>query len=162
MAIRLHHRTLLTLSLIGVFGYVVIEAWDMPAQARLFPLTIGAIALALLALQLFREVLLEGAKGKEASGADMDFTEEEASAEGRRRTFETFGWIFGLALGLWLLGFYTAIPLMVFLYLLRHREKPVLVVALPLGTWAATWGVFDRLLHLPFPPGVLIEWLGLR
>jgi hypothetical protein len=51
---------------------------------------------------------------------------------------------------------------MVFLYLQRHREKPVLVVALPLGTWAATWGVFDRLLHLPFPPGVLIEWLGLR
>lgn len=163
MTVRFQARSLLTLFLMGVFIYVVAEAWDMPLQARLFPFTIGAIALGLLTLQLLREVFVPEKSGPaEHSGADMDFTEEEATREGKQRAIELFAWIFGFVLGLWLLGFYTAIPLMIFLYLLRHRESPILVVLLPVCTWALTWGIFDRLLHLPFPPGVLIEWAGLR
>ena len=135
----------------------------MPIQASLFPFTIGAIALALLTFQFIREVFLPEKGGpKEHSGADMDFTEEETTRAGKFRALELFAWIYGFAFGLWLLGFYVAIPLMIFLYLLRQREGWIITIALPFGIWAATWGVFDRLLHLPFPPGVLIEMAGIR
>ena len=62
---------------------------------------------------------------------------------------------------LWLIGYYLAIPLMVFLYLLRHRETRTILIALPFCAGTATWGIFGYFLHLPFPPGVLLEMAGL-
>lgn len=163
MSLRFEARTLLTVFLMVVFSYVVIEAWDMPLQAKLFPFTIGAIALTLLVYQFIKEVFVPPKQGAtEHSGADMDFTEDESTTAGKKRALELFGWVYGFGIGLWLVGFYVAIPLMIFLYLLRHREGPVIVVALPLGMWLATWGIFDRLLHLPFPPGLLVEMVGIR
>jgi hypothetical protein len=158
---RLQYRTLLTLCLIGVFGFVVVSTWNLPIQARLFPWTVGIIGLGLLALQLFRELRpAQRVEVAEASGADMDFSADEASAVGRAKTIELFGWVYGFVLGLWLVGYYIAIPLMVLLFLLRHKESPILLLLLPIGVWIATWAIFDRLLHLPFPRGELFEWLG--
>ena len=92
---------------------------------------------------------------------DMDFTEQEASREGKRRALELFGWMYGFALALWLIGYYIAIPLMVLAYMLRHRETLVMTIALPAGAGLATWVIFGHYLHLPFPPGILLEWAGL-
>jgi len=164
MGMRFQPRSLLTLLLIGFFIFIVVESWDMPEKARMYPWVIGLIALALLAVQLVRELMPqreEAPRETRETGADVDFTEEEASAEGRRRTLELFGWIYGFTLLLWLIGFYLAIPAMVFLYLLRYREGIIITVAMPSVAGLATWGLFDQLLHLPFPPGVLFEWLGL-
>ena len=161
MGLRFQPRTLLTLSLIAVFAYVVIASWDMPIEARLYPWSIGLIALTLLAYQLVREILPSSEQILRETGADFDFTEEESSPEGKRRAVELFAWLYGFAALLWLIGFYLAIPLMVFLYMLRHRETRILTIALPLGTGTATWGVFGYFLHLPFPPGVLLEMAGL-
>ena len=44
MGLRFQPRTLLTLSLIAVFAYVVIASWDMQIEAKLYPWTIGLIA----------------------------------------------------------------------------------------------------------------------
>ena len=69
--------------------------------------------------------------------------------------------MYGFALVLWLIGFYTAVPLMVLAYMLRHKETLVMTLSLPLGAGIATWYIFGHLLHLPFPPGLLLEWVGL-
>ena len=161
MGLRFQPRTLLTLSLITVFAYVMISASDMPIQAKLYPWTIGLIALTLLTYQLVREILPSAEQNTRETGVDFDFTAEEASPEGRRRAVELFAWLYGFAALLWLIGYYLAIPLMVFLYMLRHRETRIITIALPLGTGTATWGVFGYFLHLPFPPGVLLEMVGL-
>lgn len=163
MGLRFQPRSLLTLFLMAFFVFIVAQSSDMPEKAKMYPWVVGLIALALLAVQLVREVLPARsgpARETRETGADVDFTEEEASAAGKRRTLELFGWIYGFAATLWLIGFYLAIPAMVFAYLLRHRESPVVTVAMPAVAGLATWGLFDRLLHLPFPPGVLFEWLG--
>ncbi|MEE8516910.1 MAG: hypothetical protein V3T02_09760, partial [Alphaproteobacteria bacterium] len=115
MGLRFQPRTLLTLSLIAVFAYVVIASWDMPIEARLYPWSIGLIALTLLAYQLVREILPSSEQILRETGADFDFTEEESSPEGKRRAVELFAWLYGFAALLWLIGFYLAIPLMVFL-----------------------------------------------
>jgi hypothetical protein len=50
---------------------------------------------------------------------------------------------------------------MVLAYMLRHRESLVLTLSLPAGTGFVTWIVFGHFLHLPFPPGIILEALGL-
>jgi hypothetical protein len=160
MSLRFQMRTVLTIFFIVVFAYVVFESQDMPEQARMYPYTISIIALVLLAWQLFREILPSQAVELRETGADMDFTEEEATPEGKKRTLELFIWVYGFGLALWLLGFFVAIPVMVFAYLVRHREGRIVTIAMPTVAGAATWGLFNNLLHLPFPPGVIFEMLG--
>ena len=162
MSLKFQPRTVLTLFFVGVFVYVLIEARDMPLQAKMFPWTLGIIALLLLAWTIVKEVAFAPKTQSRETGADVDFTEEEASPEGKRRTLELFAWIYGFGLALWLLGFFIAIPVMVFLYLLRHREGIIVTLAMPAVAGGATWGLFNNLLHLPFPPGVVIEMLGLH
>ena len=161
MGLRFQPRTILTLFFIILFAYVVYAAWDMPTEAKLYPWVIGIIALALLAYQFVREIMPSAEDNSRETGVDMDFTDEEASKEGKRRALELFGWLYGFALLLWLIGFYIAIPLMVFAYMLRHRESLVLTISLPTGTGLLTWIVFGYFLHLPFPPGIILEALGL-
>lgn len=160
MNVRFQPRTVLTVFFIVVFGYIFYESQEMPQQARLYPYTIAAIALALLAYQFVREVFFAPTENSRETGADVDFTEEEASSEGRKRTFELFLWVYGFALALWLIGFFVAIPVMVFLYLLRHREGWIITIAMPAVAGGATWALFNNLLHLPFPPGLVFEALG--
>lgn len=161
MGLRFQLRTLLTLFFLGVFVYVVVQAWDMPVQAKLYPWVIGSIALVLLLFQLIREILPDGGNETDATGVDIDFTVEEASSDGKRRAFELFAWLYGFAALLWLLGFHLAIPLMVAAYLLRSKESIVITVSLAGGAGLSTWVIFDHFLHLPFPPGILFELAGL-
>lgn len=161
MGIRFQPRTILTLLFILVFAYVVYAAWDMPIQAKLYPWTVGLIALALLAYQLVREIMPSDTENSRETGVDIDFTDEEASREGKRKALELFGWLYGFALLLWLLGFFVSVPLMVLAYMLRHRESMVMTISLPVGCGLVTWIVFGHFLHLPFPPGIILEALGL-
>ena len=161
MGLRFQPRTLLTLFFFILFAYVVYAAWDMPREAKLYPWVVGLIALALLGYQLVREIMPSEEANSRETGVDMDFTDDEATREGKRRALELFGWLYGFALVLWLLGFYISIPLMVFAYMLRHKESLVLTISLPAGTGLVTWIVFGHFLHLPFPPGYILEVLGL-
>jgi hypothetical protein len=160
MGLRFQARTVLTLFFIAGFGYVVLNSWNMPIQARMYPWAIGLVALALLAWQLLREVMPAAEEESRETGVDLDFTDVEASKEGRLRALELFGWLYGFAALLWLIGFFIAVPLMVFLYMLRHRETLVLTISLPLGSGLGTWFIFGDFLHLPFPPGIVWEMLG--
>ena len=161
MGLRFQPRSALTLAFIGLFAYVVVSSSDMPLEAKLYPWTIGIIALVLLTYQLFREILPPSKSETDQTGVDIDFTDEEASKVGKRRALEVFGWMYGFAVLLWLIGLYIAIPLMVLAYMLRHKETLVMTILLPSGTGFATWYIFGHLLHLPFPPGLLLEWAGL-
>ena len=160
MGLRFQPRSILTLVFIVIFTYAVYEVWDMPDQAKMYPWTIGLISLVLLVWQFVHEILPSKKENSFETGVDMDFTEEEASREGKRRALELFGWMYGFAASLWLLGYFVAIPLMVFLYMVRHKESRVLTIAMPTAAGLATWMLFSHLLHLPFPPGLLLELSG--
>ena len=161
MSFRFQPRTILTLLFILLFAYVVYAASEMPIQAKLYPWTVGIIALVLLAYQLVRELMPSKDGNSRETGVDIDFTDEEASKAGKRKALELFGWLYGFALLLWLLGFFISVPLMVLAYMLRHKETLVMTLSLPIGCGAVTWVVFGHFLHLPFPPGVILEALGL-
>ena len=64
---------------------------------------------------------------------------------------------------IWLLGFPIAIPLMMFAYLkFQGGESWVLSITLTVVAWLFFYVLFVRLLHLPFPDGLLMTWLGLE
>jgi hypothetical protein len=52
---------------------------------------------------------------------------------------------------------------MMFTYLKFQGKEPwVLSIVLTIIAWFAFWGLFVKLLTLPFPEGLLITWLGLN
>jgi hypothetical protein len=164
----LPRSSLLTLTLLVIFGYVVFEATGKPMQAKLFPMAVGILGFVLISIQLGRELWTAwttddtkpGEKINQQDGAaDFAITDVELSRIGRLRAAEQFGWIAGLLAGLFLIGFYIAVPLMVGLYLWRHQERPRFVLIMTVGAAAVVWGLFNQLLNLPFPEGLIQQWL---
>ena len=152
--------------LIGIFfAFFIYEAREWRLQARLYPWAIGIPMLVLAPAQLVLE--LRGKTRRDSSGnAPVDFqftyTQTVDKSVSRRRTFNIFSWIFGFLVSVWLLGFSLSVPLLVFLYLkFQAREGWLLSVLFTAASWLLFWGLFDRLLHLPFPEGQLFIWLGL-
>ncbi|HET8669576.1 MAG TPA: tripartite tricarboxylate transporter TctB family protein, partial [Candidatus Saccharimonadales bacterium] len=73
------------------------------------------------------------------------------------RTLVFFGWFAGGAIGIWLLGLVTALPLLVFLYaLIEGKEKWYGALIAAVCTYLLVWGLFEYMLETRWPPGVLI------
>jgi len=151
-----HSRASLALSLavMVVSGAGTIAALDWPLKAKLFPMVIG-IPLFCLAAAEVAWILL-------AKVAEEKMPEDEVPPEvARRRSLLAAAWILGFLASVVLLGFPIAVPLFVLLYLkLQGRERWGISIAITLGTWGLFYGLFDRLLHLPFPAGWLFSWTG--
>lgn len=157
----MHSRASLILALViaALSGWAIVSALAWPLKAKLFPLVIS-IPLLCLALAEVLWVLLGSAPG--AAAADFKLSEEHAPEVTRRRTAITVAWIGGFFVLILLLGFLIAVPLLVFAYLkLQGKETWLFSVTFTLALWAVFYGLFDQLLHLAFPAGLLFEWLGL-
>lgn len=149
---------ILSLLLMATAAFAVWGAWSWPIKAALFPL-VTAIPLFVLALI---EVVwsVAGSKAPVSGEADAESTEEDLSPrETWIRTGIICAWIVGLFLLVVLLGFKFAVPLFVLTYLrFQGRESWWLSMTFAVATWGVFYGLFDLLLHVPFPEGWLIEW----
>jgi hypothetical protein len=156
----MHKKASLALSilLMMVSGYGVVTATAWPMKAALFPLVIGVPLFCLAAAEALWTLF--GAPPAEA-GQAKDF-QLSVGKDTARRTLAATGWILAFFAAIVLLGFPIAVPLFVFLYLrLQGREGWVLSIAMTGAIFAVFYGLFDLLLHLPFPAGWLFAWLGL-
>lgn len=148
----------LALGLMAVSGYSVIAAWFWPWKAALFPLVIG-IPLFILSAAEALWVLV----GTTERGAvqDVQITRDLPQSEIVRRSAAAAAWIVAFFAGILLLGFPIAVPLFVFLYLkAQGKESWTLSIVFTAVVWGFFYGLFDQLLHLPFPQGWLFEWFG--
>ena len=145
----------LSVAVILVSGYAVFAATAWPWKAALFPLVIGIPLFCLAATELLWTLL-----GAPEEKAEMEVALSTAS-EARRRVVRVAAWMLGFFAAIALLGFPVAVPLFVFLYLkLPAREGWAVSIALTVAVAALFYGLFDTLLHLPFPAGWLWSWLG--
>ena len=156
-------QIILSIIVVIFLAYFIYEAREWRLQARLYPLAIGIPVLLLALVQVVFDFLGIGAKkSSDDTPMDFQFTQTTDSALTKRRTLNIFSWIFGFVIGIWLLGFSVAIPAMVFLYLkVQSREGWLLSLVLTGFAWLFLWGLFERLLRLPFPEAQLRTWLGL-
>jgi hypothetical protein len=149
----------LALGIMAISGYGVIAAWSWPWKAALFPLVIGIPVFCLAAAEVLWVLL-----GTTEHGGVKDFqmSHDLPGNEVLKRTGLAGGWIIGFFAAIVLLGFPLAVPLFVFLYLkLQGKEGWLLSAVFTAAVWLFFYGLFDRLLHLPFLDGWLLTWFGL-
>jgi TctA family transporter len=142
-------------SVIALLAWALWESRDFDFRSGLFPWTIGSVLMVLALVQL--GLHLGGAKSHGAQST-MPASAELPKDEVRLRTIRICGWNIGYCLAVWLLGFSLSIALITFLYLkLDAREKWPVTVTLTSAAWIFFYALFDYLLHIPFPPGLLFS-----
>ena len=144
-----------------VFVYMAQE-WRL--QARLYPYAIGIPMLILAIVQVILD--LKGVKAKQSSDAtpmDFQFTKDVDPTTDKKRAIIMFAWLIAFFFLIWLVGFPIGIAVMMFTYLkFQGRESWKLSILLTVIAWLCFWGLFVRLLHLPFPDGLVFTWLGIE
>lgn len=153
-----------SLALVAIFACALWQSRRFSFTAGLFPWVIGFPVFALAIVQFSLDLMGRGGKSDDKHRAEAE-TELPAGAElpkdvVNRRTAGVFGWTFGWLAALWLFGFTIGAPLCTFLQLkVGEREKWPLALILTATAWAFIYGVFDCLLHVPFPKGQFLVWL---
>jgi hypothetical protein len=134
----------LALAVMLASGYALFAASAWPWKAALFPLAIGIPLFCLATTELLWAFL----------GSDEKRAAPDPGAQ--RRVAIVAGWMLAFFAAIVLLGFLAAVPLFLFLYLkVQAREGWATSVGLTAAVFAAFYGLFDALLHLPFPRGLL-------
>ena len=156
----MHKRASLGLAIvIMVFaGWGTLSALAWPLKAKLFPLVIGIPLFCLAAAEALWAFF---GRGERQAATDFQLSTDQAPEVARRRTLVAAGWTVGFFILIVLLGFQIAVPVLVFAYLkIQGKEGWIFTIVFTAAVWGFFYGLFDLLLHLPFPRGVLLEWLG--
>ncbi|MFQ5852588.1 MAG: tripartite tricarboxylate transporter TctB family protein [Candidatus Binatia bacterium] len=156
------------LIVVGILTGAVLSAWEWPFATRLFPLTIGIPVLTVALAQLLREVYLvvrgnikEG-KYREEHIHDIPVDRSVPTALMAARAGGFFGWAAGLFILVLLIGFKVAVPVFLIAFLKYYsRASWPLTIVLVASVLALLLGLFDQVLHVPWPKGVMERWLGL-
>lgn len=155
----MHSRASLALGVLimAVSGYAVAAAWSWPWKASLFPLVIGIPLFCLAAVEVLWVLLGTTERGE---AKDFQVSSELPEKEILKRSAAASGWILGFFAAIVLLGFPLAVPLFVLLYLrLQGKESWLFSACFAAAVWLFFWGLFDRLLHLPFLQGWLLGFI---
>ncbi|HZD40400.1 MAG TPA: tripartite tricarboxylate transporter TctB family protein [Terriglobales bacterium] len=157
---KLNLHFFLALGVAVIAGYALYAAIDWPFRTALFPRIIGA-PLFLLALAEMGLSAFSTEKRREGHAVDFELTTDIDPVVARHRTWAIVGWILGFFVLVLLIGFPIGVPLFVFLYLkLAGKEKWGLTLALTVLAWVIIEGLFDQLLHIPFPDGWIQSLFG--
>ena len=163
--IKFSGRAAICLFIMAVSLIAVLNAVHWPFQTALFPLVIGTFIFFLSLATLILIVTGRGESPGKQAPIDRQLSEEVDGPTARRATLGAFGWVLGFFALIMLVGFPIAIGLFVFCYAkYQGKEKWGVALALTFFSWLIFWGLFVRLLNIPFEEGLLQEglrWLGI-
>lgn len=157
----------ITLGFLIVAVAVLLQARGWPFRAGVFPLVTSSVLLGLVLLKLVLDLATARRRG---GGAPRALKAEEKAVEddlidvfataSRAEWLSALGWMAAFFVMFWLLGALVTVPLFALIYLLvASRESPVLAGSYALVSWLFVYSLFDRLLHIPLPRGVLLTAL---
>ncbi len=130
------------------------QSRNFGVRAGLFPWVIGTPTLVLALFQLAKD--LKGHTKISEPAFEGEMAVEVSSAVASRRTWTILGWTVGFFIAIWLLGFSYAVPLTMVLYLkVAGREKWLITAVMAFSTWVFFYLLFERMLSVPFPDGLL-------
>jgi putative tricarboxylic transport membrane protein len=155
--IRFNPAACFTLALIATLALALWQSRNFGYRAGLFPWVIGTPTLILAFFQLARDLV---GKPKKVRSELVEAVErvELAPKLARQRTIVIISWTVGFFVAIWLIGFSYAVPLTIFLYLkFAGNEKWPMTLLVTFFSWLFYWVLFERLLRVPFPEGLLIS-----
>jgi Tripartite tricarboxylate transporter TctA family/Tripartite tricarboxylate transporter TctB family len=153
---HLDSRVLFTVCIISLLGLALWQSRNFGFRAGLFPWVIGTPTLVLAFFQLAKD--LTGRRKVSEPHFETGVAFEVAPEVANRRTWSIIGWIVGFFIAIWLLGFSFAVPLTLVLYLwLAGREKWTTIAMVTFFTWLFFYLLFERMLQVPFPDGLVFS-----
>jgi hypothetical protein len=157
MKLKANPGALFTLIILLLMVGLVVTAKQWQYQARLFPWTIGIPTMLLCFLQLGMDLFRSKNEDEDVAGMmDLPVDRSVPVAVVIRRAVNIFGWIFGLFLSIAIIGFILSVPLFLLLYLsIQARESWKVSVAYMVVMMVFMIGVFEMVLHIPWPPGLI-------
>src|SRR5262245_61603726 len=152
---RLDGATAFNLALVLLFAVALWLSRGFDVRAGLFPWAITTAALVLAIAHTASELRTRREPAGRGHGVERD---DEAGET--RKTAVICGWILGMYVLIWLLGFSLATLVTSLLYLRAARERWAISIGLSLVGFVFVYGLFEKGLSVPFPPGRLFAWLG--
>lgn len=154
----------LNLFMAALFVSAILSASEWPQHSRAFVMAIAFPGLLLTLVLFVRQRWWSGTEATAASPGlgDTPLDGDVSPEVARRRMVNVFAWIFALFGLIWLVGFEIAVPLFTFVYLRFQARESLLVSGAAAGLMVALIvGVFNLILHVLWPQGMLQGWLGL-
>jgi putative tricarboxylic transport membrane protein len=153
---RFDRRVLFTICVIVLLALALWQSRNFGTRAGLFPWVIGTPTLLLAFFQLAKDLRSDRkARAPQVQGETVIEVSPEVTI---RRTLMVIGWTVGFFMAIWLLGFSYAVPLTMVLYLkLAGREKWTTTAVVTFCTWIFFYLLFERMLNVPFPDGLLFD-----
>jgi len=136
--------------LVPVMALIIAKDW--PVRASIVILFLGSIGVVLGLVQLVFDY--KGLRQR-ADAQRPTFDVEALQHEGRWGSLEIWGWLLGLFAAIHLIGFLAALPLFVFLYAKVYGARWTTAVILAAATLGFLYGVFEQVLHVPWPEPLL-------
>lgn len=154
MTFRANPSALLTLFFMAVCAIAISQTNEFSEQARLFPVVLGYSTLVLCAIQLCLDLFAPKKEGplNPVDLMDLPVDRDVPPREVAIRASKIFGWIFGLFIGSYVVGFLISVPMFVFLYIaICSRPSWWTTIAITLVIVAVVFGIFDYIIHVPWP-----------
>jgi hypothetical protein len=162
--LRFDGTTAFALAIVVLFAWALWQSRGFGTRAGLFPWAVCIPGLTLAILQLARDVTGHRDRPSEVNPAEaaLDEGPDVPPDVARRRSIEMAAWIVGYLVAIWLIGFSVGTLVMTFLYLkVGARERWPMTIVMSAFGFAFVYGIFEKGLGVPFPPGRLLSWLGL-
>jgi len=135
----------------------VIYALRWPFRTNIIILLLGGAAVILLTVQLYKEVFSKESSKEKSSGMDVVVDESQKGKEATKRILVFWGWLVGLFLGIWLIGFPVAVPLFAFLYPQLNGSRWYWSLFIALLCLFFTYGLFEMVIHAPWPEPFILR-----
>jgi hypothetical protein len=143
-------ENILFMSFIGlVIAAALFVAKDWPVRASIVILLLGSIGIVLTFFQLVLD--LKVLRGHGLKVGRPTFEVEALEHQGRWGSLEIWAWLWGLFFAIHLIGMPIALPLFVFLYVKIYGGRWTTAIILAAGTWGFLYGIFEQVLHVPWP-----------
>jgi putative tricarboxylic transport membrane protein len=153
--LHLGPQTIFAAAVIVVLAIALWQSRNFGFRAGLFPWVIGTPTLILAFGQLARD--LYGKTKKPSDLPEVGEAPKEIEPEvARKRTISIITWTVGFFVAIWLLGFSYAVPLTILLYLKFAGENWFITASVTFFSWLFYWSLFEKMLNVPFPEGLLI------
>lgn len=141
-----------------IFALLEMPSWN--PSSRIVPSILGTIGLVMTTLSLAIDLLRRPSQEEiEGEAIHMDLESDTAHLSNRvvvTRAAIFFGWLIGLMISMAVIGLIPSIPIFVVLFMrLEARERWTLVLPQAIGLTAFVYFVFDRIMHIPWPPTLL-------
>lgn len=150
---------------IGVGIYMLVTAQGWVFLARVGPTVVASILIVAGTLSLMNKVFVAPppAGATQAGGIHMDVASSNDERLANRtvllRAARFFGWFLAFLACMGLIGMIPTVPLMIVAFMrVEGRESWRLSLILALCVTALLYGIFQQIIHIPWPSSLLGQW----